>query len=82
MSIAEQIYKLVKSLPPDEASEVLSFAESIRAKHLTTSEPTDTTVQNAWVELVESLAGSWGEDFPTLEDIRAIPGQDILRESF
>jgi hypothetical protein len=81
MSIAEQIYELVKSLPHNEANEVLNFAESVQAKHLNASKSTDTSAQDAWVELVESLAGSWGEDFPTLEDIRASSAQDILREN-
>ena len=35
-----------------------------------------------WTELVYSLAGTWVEDFPTLEEIRAESGEDILRESF
>jgi hypothetical protein len=35
-----------------------------------------------WQELVYSLAGTWAEDFPTLEEIRAGEGEDILRESF
>jgi hypothetical protein len=81
MSIAEQIYELVKALPPDEASEILDFAESVRARHLSADKSTGTAPQEAWIELVESLAGSWGEDFPKLEDIRAVLGQDILRES-
>lgn len=81
MSIAEQIYELVKSLPPDEASEVLNFAESVQTKHLNAGKSTDTLARDVWVELVESLAGSWGEDFPTLEDIRASSVQDISRES-
>lgn len=35
-----------------------------------------------WTELVYSLAGTWAEDFPTLEEIRTQSGEDILRESF
>ncbi|WP_244944981.1 DUF2281 domain-containing protein [Nostoc sphaeroides] len=34
MNIAEQIYALVKSLPQEQASEVLTFAEFTRTKHL------------------------------------------------
>ncbi|MCU0552894.1 MAG: DUF2281 domain-containing protein [Leptolyngbya sp. Prado105] len=74
MTIAEQIYALVKSLPQDQANEVLTFAEFIHAKHLK-DDPMD------WSELVYSLAGAWGEDFPALEAIRAESGQDTLRES-
>ncbi|HIK31977.1 MAG TPA: DUF2281 domain-containing protein [Oscillatoriales cyanobacterium M59_W2019_021] len=60
MTIAEQIYAIVQTLPPDRANEILSFAEFIRAKHLKAQEslePTDTTL--SWTELVYSLAGSW-----------------------
>lgn len=81
MTIAEQIYELVKSLPQDQASEILTFAESIRVKYLNTNQSVGTVASVAWDELVYFLAGSWGEDFPTLEDIRANSGQDILRES-
>jgi hypothetical protein len=35
-----------------------------------------------WQELVYSLAGTWTEDFPILEEICAESGEDILRESF
>jgi hypothetical protein len=81
MTIAEQIYALVKSLPPDQASEVLTFAKSIRANHLKATQPIGAIDPVPWAELVYSLAGTWGEDFPTLEDIRAELGQDTLRES-
>ena len=37
MTIAEQIYKLVQNLPQDQASEVLTFAEFVCAKHLNTT---------------------------------------------
>lgn len=80
MTIAEQIYELVKSLPQDQASEILTFAESIRAKYLNANQPNSTVASVPWAELVYSLAGSWGESFPTLEEIRANSGQDILRE--
>jgi hypothetical protein len=80
MTIADQIYELVKSLPQDQASKILSFAKFIRAKYLNTSQPIDTATSVPWVELVYSLAGSWGEDFPSLEDIRANQGRDIPRE--
>lgn len=81
MTIAEQIYELVKSLPQDQASEILTFAEFIRAKHQDANQAIDTVTAVSWAEFVYSLAGTWGEDFPTLEDIRAESGQDILRES-
>jgi hypothetical protein len=82
MTIAEQIYTLVKTLPQDEANEILTFAEFIRSKRengvqLTAPEE----LQIPWPELVRSLAGAWADDFPDLETIRAGMGQDILRES-
>jgi hypothetical protein len=81
MTIAEQIYELVKSLPQEQASEILTFAEFIRAKHLNANQAIDTVAQIPWAELVYSLTGTWAEDFPSLEEIRANSGQDILRES-
>ncbi|BAY19435.1 hypothetical protein NIES21_52970 [Anabaenopsis circularis NIES-21] len=80
MTIAEQIYELVKSLPQDQASEILSFAESIRDQYLNANQPSNTVTSQQWTELVYSLAGSWEQDFPSLEDIRSNSGQDILRE--
>jgi Protein of unknown function (DUF2281) len=81
MTVAEQIYALVKSLPQDQASEVLTFAEFIHAKHLKDSQSSSTVDSMNWSELVYSLAGAWGEDFPALEVIRAESGQDTVRES-
>jgi hypothetical protein len=77
MSIAEQIYALVKSLPPEQASEVLTFVEFVRHKELLS---TGAIYTSSWEELVFSLAGSWADDFPSLEDIRGV-GQDVRRES-
>ncbi|HEY9796404.1 MAG TPA: DUF2281 domain-containing protein [Leptolyngbyaceae cyanobacterium] len=82
MTIAEQIYAIVKTLPKDQASEILTFAEFIRAKHLSANQPIDIVDSPIpWTELVYSLTGTWAKGFPTLEDIRAESGQDILRES-
>ena len=81
MTIAEQIYALVKTLPPDQADEILNFAEFIRAKHLNNSQNVENIDQLPWSEFVYSLAGTWKDDFPTLEEIRTESGQDILRES-
>ncbi len=81
MTIAEQIYALVKLFPEDQASEVLTFAEFIRAKHLNANQSIGTVAPVPWAELVYSLAGTWEEDFPTLEDIRAESAQDVPRES-
>lgn len=81
MTIAEQIYAIAKSLPQDQADEILTFAEFIRAKHLNANQSINTGNLVPWAELVHSLTGTWKDDFPTLEDIRAESGQDILRES-
>jgi len=82
MTIAEQIYEIVKTLPKDQASEILTFAEFIRAKHLSANKPIDRgNSPISWTELVHSLSGSWATDFPTLEEIRAESGEDIRRES-
>jgi len=87
MTIAEQIYTIVKNLPQDQASEILAFAEFIRSKHsisvehgseITNDQPISSL---PWTELVHSLAGAWADDFPSLEEIRAKEGQDVLRES-
>ncbi|MBS3027150.1 DUF2281 domain-containing protein [Dolichospermum sp. ST_sed1] len=78
MTIAEQIYALVKTLPQDQAEEILTFAEFIHSKHLNTNQVVnDYTNQLSWTELVYSLAGTWKEDFSSLEEIRAGSGLDI-----
>jgi len=83
MTVIEQIYAIVKSLPQNQAREILTFAEFIRAKYLNAHQSTDTVDSlTSWQELVYSLAGTWAEDFPTLEEIRTESGEDILRESF
>lgn len=71
MTIAEQIYALVKNLPPAQAEEILNFAEFIRNKHLNTNQITYDSTNLSWEQLVYSLTGSWKDDFPTLEEIRS-----------
>ncbi|MBD1823886.1 DUF2281 domain-containing protein [Cyanobacteria bacterium FACHB-DQ100] len=78
MTIAEQIYAIVKTLPPEQASEILAFAEFVQSKH---SIRVEDAQEMSWADLVKSLAGAWADDFPTLEEIRAGEGQDALRES-
>lgn len=82
MAIAEQIYELVKSLPEQQAIEVLTFIEFIREKRSGENKSTTTDTSENWPDLVHTLAGTWQDDFPNLEDIRTNLGQDILRESF
>lgn len=81
MAIAEQIYELVKSLPEQQAIEVLTFVEFIREKRLGESQSTTLDASADWPDLVHNLAGIWQDDFPNLEDIRTDQGQDTLRES-
>jgi hypothetical protein len=80
MTLAEQIYELVKTLPPDQASEVLTFAEFIRAKNSNEFPSPASVNQMPWSDFIYSLAGAWGQDFPSLEEIREELGQDIQRE--
>ena len=83
MTVIEQISAIVKTLPQNQASEILTFAEFTRAKYLNANQSTDTVDSlTSWQELVYSLAGEWADDFPTLEEIRNDSGEDILRESF
>jgi hypothetical protein len=86
MTIAEQIYTLVKTLPQEQAYEILTFVGSmmnrrengvpLSEKHIETGER-----QVPWAEFIQALAGAWADDFPDLETICAGIGQDILRES-
>lgn len=73
MTIAEQIYTLVKTLPPGQASEILAFAEYIGRNHERIVQPIETEEQQQapWSEFIHSLAGSWADDFPDLETIRS-----------
>ena len=38
-------------------------------------------ITTEWPQDIVKLAGSWKNDFPTIEEIRASPGQDYPRES-
>ena len=79
MTIAEQIYTLVQSLPQDKASQVLMFAESMQGE--LGSNRSDRADELSWAEFVYSLAGAWGDEFPSLEEIRENAGQYVVRES-
>jgi hypothetical protein len=81
MTIAEQIYALVKTLPPAQASEVLTFAEFVSARQIDPADGAAASSQAPWAEFVSSLAGAWANDFPDLDGIRAGMGADVLRES-
>jgi hypothetical protein len=82
MTIAEQIYTIVKNLPPDQASEVLDFAEFICTKQsIANSKPDLADASLLWTELVDSLTGAWADGFPSLESIRAEEGQKDTLQS-
>lgn len=79
MTVAEQIYELVRALPEEKAAEVLTFAESIRAKQ--TSEKSAAADQMSdWHRFLDSIDPADWDDFPTLEEIRANQGEDAPRE--
>jgi hypothetical protein len=83
MTITERISTIIETLPQDQASEILTFVEFVRDKHLkATSLNKSADDSKNWIELVNTLSGAWADDFPTLESIRVAEGQDIPRESF
>lgn len=82
MTIAERIYAIAKTLPQEQANEILTFAEFVLNKNQSVNQPLETANASiSWAELVYSLAGTWAEEFPSLEEIRTESGQDIRRES-
>lgn len=86
MTIAEQIYEIVRTLPEAQAAKVLTFVESVQAKQdetaeLASEEKSDDEKMAEWHKLLDSISGTW-DDFPTLEEIRATEGQDAPRESW
>ncbi len=86
MTIAEQIYKIVLTLPERKAAEVLTIVESMQTEpeqkdRDNLPDDLDELDRLSWPEFVQAVAGSWGDDFPTLEEIRAGEGQDAPRES-
>jgi len=66
-------------MPQEQAREILTFAEFIQSQHQN-ADNAIASLDNStpWEELVYSLAGTWAEDFPNLEEIRADLGKDIL----
>ena len=81
MTIVEQISAIVKTLPQEQASEILNFAESIRSQYLNIHQPITLDTSIPWQEMINSLAGTWGRDFPMGEEISTQAGEDIFRES-
>ncbi|WP_264327623.1 DUF2281 domain-containing protein [Romeriopsis navalis] len=64
MTIAEQIYTLVKTLPEAQAREILTFLESLCEQNQSDSSFLP------WPKLVKSLAGDWSGDLTNLDEIR------------
>ncbi|WP_121971610.1 DUF2281 domain-containing protein [Leptolyngbya sp. BC1307] len=85
MTVVEKICEMVRALPAEQAAEVLTFVESVQAQHKEKKEDglpddLDELDKMTWPEFVRAVAGSWGDNFPTLEEIRAGEDQDIPRE--
>ncbi|MEB3338292.1 MAG: DUF2281 domain-containing protein [Leptolyngbyaceae bacterium] len=85
MTIAEQIYALVKTLPQDQAGEILTFAELVCAKHLNTPQPMRESVPN--VTLSASFKASLRhlhnltQDFPSMDPVALVwAGREELDE--
>ncbi len=81
MTIVEQISAIIKILPEEQASEILDFAEFIRSQYLNIHQPITVETSIPWQEMINSFAGTWGEDFPMGEELSAQVGEDIFRES-
>ncbi len=76
MTVTERICEMVQALSDEQAAEVLTFVESVQAKPKEKHkdglpDDLDELDKLSWPEFVEAVAGSWGKDFPTLEEIRA-----------
>lgn len=71
MTIAEQVYELVRSLPDDQVHEVLLFAQTVLKKHeMDTETPEEKAERMAqWRELVQSSSGAWKDTLPDLEEV-------------
>ncbi len=76
MLTAEQIYQEFESLPENMRAEVLDYITQLKGKlvHRQRAE----IRHPIWPQEVRALAGSWKNDFPTLEEIRAT-GSDSQR---
>jgi hypothetical protein len=85
MTIAEQIYTLVKTLPQDQAGTILTFAEFVCAKHLNANQITSPTSLNnsqsasfrASLDRLHALT----EDLPSTDPVALIQeGRDGLSD--
>ena len=70
-------------LPNDLESRIKAMAGSLDlsiSKLITTL--LEQKVRNEWSPDIRELAGAWGEDFPSREEIGAGEGRDVPREAF
>jgi hypothetical protein len=81
MTIAERIYALVRGLPEDRAAEILTFVEFVKARTVLAGQAIAPAHSMGWSDLVVSLSGGWGEEFPTLEELRSIELQNADRSA-
>jgi hypothetical protein len=76
MTIAEQIYLLVKTLPGEQADEVLTFAEFVCAKHQNAAQPTDhpTSQCKSSASFKDSLKHLYDltQDFPSADSVALV----------
>jgi hypothetical protein len=76
MTIAEQIYTLVKTLPQEQAGEILQFAELIYAKHQNKNQPVSRSVSASTpsISLKDSLKRLYDltQDFPAADPVAVI----------
>jgi hypothetical protein len=85
MTIAEQIYLLVKTLPEEQADEVLTFAEFVCAKHQNTAQPTDHPASQgkSSVSFKDSLKRLYDltQDFPSVDPVALVrEGREVLSD--
>jgi len=69
-------------IPNELENKIKEIANSLNistSKFITTL--LEQKIQNEWNPNIKKLAGAWS-DFPSLEEIRANQGRDILREEF
>lgn len=80
MTVAEQVYEIVKQLPEDKVAEVLAFAKSIEQQALK-ARISDAERMADWHRFLDSIDPADWEDFPSLEEIRSWPSENAPKES-
>lgn len=75
MTVAGQVYEIVKQLPEMKAAEVLAFVKSLKQKALEAS-VSDAEKMADWHRVLASIDPADWEDFPSLEEIRSWPSEN------